>query len=140
MPLYVLFAYAALAAAAGLLALDVWRDGGRPGAWWGPVRVGVYGAASVAGTTLLVALSGGEAVLVAALVPLTALAVIQFGTALAPGAPGWRRAAWTALVLAVGVAASLQAVPVPLTRAHLTPGPSPAVYPPRPYADGPVRV
>lgn len=138
MPPFVLFAYASLAAAAVLLAVEAWGEGRGP---WRALGVGVYGSASVAGATLLTALAGREGLLAAALVPLTALAVVRFGVALAPGASPWRRAGWTALVLAVGIGAGLQAVPVPLTREHLTPA-SERRAPPtvRPHVGPPVRV
>lgn len=143
MPLYVLLAYVALAAAAVLLALDAWPGGRRLGSRWRTLRMAVYGAASIVGTTLLTALSGGEALLAAALVPLTAVSVLRFERSLALSASGWQRVGWTALVLAVGVTASLQVVPVPLTRDHLSPGPTSTRTAPetiRPYADQPVRV
>lgn len=143
MPLPVTLALTVLVAAAGLLASEVWtgrplgtRRGGRLAA------AATFGVAAVAGATLLTALAGQEWPLALALVPLTALSVMRFGGLVFPAAPPWARIVAVGVILAAGVGAALQVVPVPLTRGHLS-GAAPAHSVDRgtvrPYVSRPVR-
>ena len=121
MPLSVVLAFVVVLIAAALLASEVWTGPLTRARWplrW--VAVAVFGVASVAGATLLTALSGREWLLALALVPLTTLSVLRFGGLALPRARPWQRIAVVGVVLAVGVVAALQVVPVPLTRGHLS--------------------
>ncbi len=120
MPLPVALAFLILVAAALLLAAEVW--GGPLVGARRPLRAlaaVTFGAASIAGATLLTALAGGEWLLALALIPLTTLSILRMGGLVLPRARPWTRVALVGVVLAVGVAAALQVVPVPLTRGHL---------------------
>ena len=142
-PLSVLLAFVLLIAAAGVLAGEVWIGGRRR-----PRRAArhsvtaVFAGAAIAGTTLLTALSGREWLLALALLPLTTLSVIRFGTRVLPGAETWKRVVVVGVVLTLGVVGALQVVPAPLTRGHLSgsvethPVDRPTI---RPYAGRPVR-
>ena len=88
-----------------------------PAAVW--ARVVLFGLAACAGGTLLVALPLAEWVLLLALLPLTTIALVRFLTLLTERLPGWRGVAVAAVAVVVGVAAGVQTVPVPLTRAHI---------------------
>ena len=143
MPTSVVVAFVLLIAAAAMLVSEVWmrRVLGTSPLERAAGRV-VYGAAAIAGATLLTALSGREWVLAVALVPLTTLCVLRFGGLVRTEGRLWERVALVGVVLAVGVAAALQLVPVPLTRAHLSG--QPAAHPmerpsARPFVDAPVR-
>lgn len=140
MPVVVLVAFGVLAASAVALGAEQAR-GLRIRTGGGATALAtLHGTAAVAGATLLVALAGREWLLAAALVPITALSVIRFAGLVAPAPPRARRLAIAGLVLLAGVAATLQAVPVPLTRAHLT-GAAPADAAPsaRPHRGRTVR-
>ena len=120
MPTPVLLAFLALVAAAVLLAFEA-ASGQRTlrSAAGTVVRAGTFGLASVAGVTLLAALSGGEWGVALALVPLTALSILRLWALLCEWTTGPRATLLVLAVLAVGLGAGLRSIPVPLTRAHL---------------------
>ena len=132
MPLLV--AFALLLAAAVWLGAEVATGRTKPrtrfGAWAGAA---VFACAASAGGTLLVALPWAEWVLIVALLPLTFICIVRFVVLLQSRVSGWRSAVLAGVVLAAGVIAGIQTVPIPLTRAEIQsalPGaPAPSAHP-----------
>ena len=118
MPLLV--AFALLLAAAALLAVEVGTGRTKPktetGAW---AATGLFAGAASAGGTLLVALPWEEWVLILALLPLTAICVVRLLALVSERVPGLRGAALAGAILALGVIAGTNVVPIPLTRAAI---------------------
>ncbi len=82
-------------------------------------RALVFLLAAIAGTTLLVALAGGEWPFALTLAPITALSLLRFAMLARQWWTGWRLALLTGALLGVGVLASVPWTPYPLDRAYV---------------------
>jgi hypothetical protein len=117
---FVAVLFLALCAAAIVLAGEA-RTGRLVGRTPGGTRARavVFLLGSVAGGTLLVALSQREWLFILALAPITALSLIRFGMLAHGWWRGWRLSVYTALLLLAGILACLPWLPRPLDRATL---------------------
>ena len=117
---FVALLFATLGVAALLLALEAitGRLVGRTEAST-RLRAAIFFAATVAGGTLLVAVSSREWMLLAALAPITILSLLRF-TMLANGWwSGWRLSIYTAALLLAFIALCMPMMPRPLDRSAL---------------------
>ena len=106
--------------AAGLVLVGESRLGRRwGGGAFGRARIGLYFAASAAGTALLVAATGREWLLFLALAPLTVLSMARMTTLLLRRGAGMRTGVTVAVLLVLAIWGCLLATPQPLSRQSL---------------------